>query len=363
MLSLVFLSIVSGPIQGTKPVEVIDLGVIKGWPYMVPTDISDKGDVATGWASWRDPESKEYKSIAWVWTLEGGMTLLSGRKDIYLSGALTGDGKFFAGPAHNPPSGPYVYLGLSSRPNSITYIGDGLIHGGRSDGWNTGLRFSGNGQYLLGTSIQKMNTLQLHNMKDGSNLLLPKPGDGSCGIGGISRDGSRVLISGQQTAHLWDRSRPDVTKQIRILGNNGHLEINCLSDDGKYVAGYGSFPNKKTAFRWSEEKGIEFAPLNINESPFHASVINGDGGVVAGMDLNDGWVQPTIWTDKLGRRSLKSLLRPGEMENPKVIFDKITDMNPAGTTFLVRGFLLKENVPTYRIYIVKFASRQVMESR
>jgi len=368
MLSLIAVSLISVVAQGPKAAQVIDIGIVPGYENMVPTAISDKGDVAVGWASKFD-NRKKYHAIGWIWTERNGLVTVDKMGQVSHIWAVSPDGNYYAGSMHRPPKGPWVFYGLTSNPNGAQgTIGQGLSStGGYS--WQQGLRYSGDGEHIIGISTTVYGgRLQIYNFKTKSSTIITRAAEANM-IGGISRDGSRVLVTGVQKGFLWDERRPFEIKKLRVKGSVYMPEYTTLSDDGKWVGGMGWFANGSSAFLWSETEGLKLVPPTPTRGPFHVHALNADASVVAGKctSPNDGFWQPSIWTKNMSYpRTLKSLILPSELPDPKLWFETLSDVNPEGNAFLVTGFLFRksgEGYPPRRAYIIRFPSKNDLEAR
>lgn len=365
MLSLIAVSLFSSVVQGPKAAQVIEIGIVPGYENMVCTAVSDKGDVAVGWASKHD-HRKRYHVIGWVWTEKQGLVTVDGMGQHDHVWTVSPDGNYFAGSMHRPPKGPWVFYGLTSNPMARASIGDGLTGTGGYT-WEHGLRYSGNGRYIIGGETTIWGSrLQIYDLQTKTSVILPRAAEAST-IGGISKDGSRVLITGIKKGFLWDRSRPKELKKLQVMGSVYMPLYTVMSDDGKWVAGQGLFANGSSAFLWSDVSGLKLIPQNARRTGLHIHALNADASVVAGLSSGeDGFYQPAIWTKILGHRTLKSLLLKSELPEPNLIFETLSDVNPEGNVFLVRGYTFRrsgEGFPPRRAFLIRFASKSEMEAR
>ena len=97
----------------------------------------------------------------------------------------------------------------------------------------------------------------------------------------------QVIHSKVQEAFRWTKET-GMTKLWNVNDNNAdpfqfkRSFVNAISDDGVVIVGHSSFSRKSDAFRWTEEKGMEFLDGLPDSRGSVAHDVNGDGSVIVG---------------------------------------------------------------------------------
>lgn len=296
--------------------EHIDLGdLLDGNQSSYAFGISDDGNVVVGAAQYSDTW---HETIAYRWTLDGGMVSLGGSDPETFYGSsvaqdVSADGSAIVGYSYNSDWGENEAF-LWTAEGGLRYLGD--LPGDFS--FSEALAVSADGQVVVGESVSAFGyeAFRWESATSEAGLVGLGALDGGfySRATGVSSDGSVVVgVSGStlgQQAFRWTESG-DMVGLGDLSGGSFNSSAYDVSADGSVVVGGSSSGLGYEAFRWTLADNV-MAPLGAlpRETPYSlAYAVSSDGNTVVGESRNsDGDYVAVLWTEGAGIQSIKDVL-------------------------------------------------------
>ena len=325
---VLFLTTVS--LAGRLPYTLTDLGLPPGAVSVIGVRMNNAGDVA-GWSSFSEAPFLR----GWVWTQEGGFTVLPPppgftryrAMDISNTGIVSGDGGFDSGLAWRYQNGVYTVIGtVDDLP--ISYLG-GINDAGDIAGTGKDAQFGTPDRAFLDLSGGALNNLTTEFSSRATDV------NNAGQVAGYSN-------SGGFGAFRWDE-----TGGFQFLGSLGlaFSFANAINESGQVVGeALSATGNTSKPWRYTDEAGMQEIPAPVTQSSA-AIGINSQGHVVGttevgGPDL--GW----LWTGGSSVTDLDDLYNVG-IENISTL--AAHDINDTGQ-ILALGY--DNNVGEFRTVLL-----------